>query len=590
MRLISFRIKNFKSIIDTGECSLSKNDNILVLAGQNETGKSAIIEALNFFGNGPTEDFGRLNRRKEEHPEVVCKFSLNDEDIENIFYETQNENLKDYLKEKPVLRFVRGSVDEDAFEEICLTSENLEELNSFFQERTTEEEKEVSETKDDTQSDQGEKEPTIKSVESLEEFLINEIRDFIFYNTFTDQLPGIVTISGIEKYPAVLDFEKVFNVDFKELIKKDARGISRIEIKLNREASDDLNTYWSQKLEEESRYNFRIKVETQEPKVNTRIYFMIDRDDGEPLYMEQKSKGFRWFSAFNLRLRAFGVEEATIKNLVILIDEPGQGLHEKAQRDVKKIIEELGEKGAQIIYATHYPNLIGTEGREFARIRLISNTKALGTKVETVAQFAARADQGAKDALSPIITAMGIQSIQSLFDINRRNVVVEGISDHYYLSAFKKLLNKDERLYFLPACGVNNIPNLVSVLIGWGCNYKAVFDDDSGSGRKAYNLLKKHFYEGDDDLAHEHILKIKGCNGIEDVFGVRDFYKFVLNESFPQNGSKAENSKLAKGRKELLARLFLERVERDEVELTQVSEKKIEKIFDWIYEKFNIKG
>jgi AAA15 family ATPase/GTPase len=74
MRLSSFLVKEFKSIIDTGECRLSGTDNILVLAGQNEAGKSAVIEALNFFRNGPSEIFERLQRRQDKDPEVECGF------------------------------------------------------------------------------------------------------------------------------------------------------------------------------------------------------------------------------------------------------------------------------------------------------------------------------------------------------------------------------------------------------------------------------------------------------------------------------------------------------------------------------------
>ena len=52
MKLKSFQIKNYKSIVDTGEVSLSGHDNITVLAGQNESGKSSILEALNAFETG----------------------------------------------------------------------------------------------------------------------------------------------------------------------------------------------------------------------------------------------------------------------------------------------------------------------------------------------------------------------------------------------------------------------------------------------------------------------------------------------------------------------------------------------------------
>jgi len=592
MKLISFRIKKFKSVIDTGECRLSEADNILVLAGQNEAGKSAVLEALDFFENGPSKNFERLQRRKEEHPEVICRFLLNDPEIEEIFQVTHNEALKKFLQRNRIIGFVRGSINEDALDEIYFSGDTAELLKKFFPETDGESVKAEQQQKVQAEVVGGEEDkPSVNNLDGLEKFVLDKTRNFIFFDSFDALLPGVVTIAEVKKYLAVTDFEKVFGVDFTSIVKKEPRAIEREELRLQREAGDDLNKYWTQKLEEGGKYNFIVNIVPKTPAESaSQIEFMVDRDDGNPLYIEQKSKGFRWFSAFNLRLRALGVEEGTIKNLVILVDEPGQGLHEKAQRDVKRVIEELGERGAQIIYATHHANLIGTEGKEFARIRVVSNSRELGTKVETVAQFASRADQGAKDALSPLVTAMGIHSVGSLLDAKRLNVVVEGISDHYYFSSFKKLLNKDERLYFLPACGVNNVPNLVSVLIGWGCNYKAVFDDDAQSGRRAYTQLKNEFYEKDDNLAHEHILKIQDCNGVEDILDSQDFYRFVLDQPFPRGKALEKNSKLAEGRKDVLARMFLEKVEVGSVSLSTRSVKRINEIFEWLYNKFHITG
>ncbi len=45
MRLKKFRITNFRSIVDTGWCPFSP-DGVTVLVGQNESGKSSILEAL----------------------------------------------------------------------------------------------------------------------------------------------------------------------------------------------------------------------------------------------------------------------------------------------------------------------------------------------------------------------------------------------------------------------------------------------------------------------------------------------------------------------------------------------------------------
>ncbi len=606
MRLKSFKIRNFKSIINTGNCHLSDTDNILVLAGQNEAGKSAIVEGLNFFRNGPEENFDKLHRRKDEYPEVVCSFTLNDEDLKNIFTESKNQKLLDFLSGNRDISFKRGSASENRFENIVLTDESKESLKDYFVEASpSPEPPRETETLVVTNPSQPATTTTTTttiatpsktySLDDLEKFLVPEIRKFLFFDLFNDLLPSECNVEDIPQQPAVQDFEKVFNVDFADIVTKEQRAITRAELRISNAATDDLNAYWRQKLEEKSRYNYMVKIHPavtvqggtppQTVETKAKVEFYIDRDDEDPLFLEQKSKGFRWFSSFNLKLRALGADEKVIKNLVILIDEPGHGLHDKAQLDVKQVIEELSKKGAQIIYATHYANLIGTEGLEFTRLRLVSNSKELGTLIQTPAQFAS--SSGAKDALSPVITAMGIHSVNALLDDDKLNVVVEGISDHYYLTAFKKILNKHERLAFLPACGVNNIPNLVSILIGWGLQYKAVFDDDPGSGRRAYTLLRDEFYEKDNDLAHEHILKIKDCNGIEDIFDSADFYKFVLNEAIPS--VKLEpNSTLAKDKKELFARLFLERVEKNEVTLSKVSLKRIEEIFNWLYAKFNI--
>lgn len=49
MELVKFRVKNYRSIIDSGDCYLANK--ITVLAGKNESGKSSILEALEDFEN-----------------------------------------------------------------------------------------------------------------------------------------------------------------------------------------------------------------------------------------------------------------------------------------------------------------------------------------------------------------------------------------------------------------------------------------------------------------------------------------------------------------------------------------------------------
>ena len=73
MELTAFRIKNFRSIVDTGWQTLSP-DNITCLIGQNESGKTSILEALKVFYSGTiTED---VLRSDLSLPEVSCRFTI----------------------------------------------------------------------------------------------------------------------------------------------------------------------------------------------------------------------------------------------------------------------------------------------------------------------------------------------------------------------------------------------------------------------------------------------------------------------------------------------------------------------------------
>ncbi len=73
MTLTAFRIRNFRSIVDTGWQSISP-DNITCLIGQNESGKTSVLEGLKVFYTGIiTED---ILRSDLSLPEVSCRFSI----------------------------------------------------------------------------------------------------------------------------------------------------------------------------------------------------------------------------------------------------------------------------------------------------------------------------------------------------------------------------------------------------------------------------------------------------------------------------------------------------------------------------------
>ncbi len=81
MRLSGFHIKNFRSIVNTG-CDCLSPDNITALIGQNESGKTSVLEALYSFSRGSIcED---VLRSDMSFPEVSCTFTAEPDEIESV--------------------------------------------------------------------------------------------------------------------------------------------------------------------------------------------------------------------------------------------------------------------------------------------------------------------------------------------------------------------------------------------------------------------------------------------------------------------------------------------------------------------------
>ena len=73
LKISAFRIRNFRSIVDTGWQNLSP-DNITCLIGQNESGKTSVLEGLKaFYGGTISED---ILRSDLSMPEISCRFTF----------------------------------------------------------------------------------------------------------------------------------------------------------------------------------------------------------------------------------------------------------------------------------------------------------------------------------------------------------------------------------------------------------------------------------------------------------------------------------------------------------------------------------
>jgi predicted ATP-dependent endonuclease of OLD family len=127
-----FRIKNYRSIIDTGWHDLS-TDNITGLIGQNESGKTSILESLNSFYTGIIDD--DILRSDLSLPQVSCSFSLKKAELHKIFSEKKMPVKVDQMIQSTGQVTLTRTWNEDKSSYLSFGDEQIEEYYADLKEK-----------------------------------------------------------------------------------------------------------------------------------------------------------------------------------------------------------------------------------------------------------------------------------------------------------------------------------------------------------------------------------------------------------------------------------------------------------------------
>ena len=351
------------------------------------------------------------------------------------------------------------------------------------------------------------------------------------FNADSGLLPNTVDIDANDKPSgigsiAATNFLAIAEINLPQLVGGDARSRQNLLNRANQKVSDDFSSFWSQLIGFASKLSLRCEYEhysTAGGEKSGKPYLEFWICDGNTqLYPKQRSLGVRWFISFYLQLRA---TEKIGQKRVFLLDEPGANLHAKAQEDVLKLVDRL-KYDIPIIYSTHSPQMI--EYEKLYRVRAVQRD---GAKEDspTVVIDGHHLGAASSDTLSPILAAMGTDMASQSVIKKYRNVLLEEMSGYYYLKAFWKLLSIEDEAHFIAATGVNKLPALANMFLGWGLDFIVGVDDDK-QGREVFNQLKKDHFGDDGDLASKRLIKWPGCTSIEEVFSTDDFKKLVLRD------------------------------------------------------------
>jgi hypothetical protein len=245
--------------------------------------------------------------------------------------------------------------------------------------------------------------------------------------------------------------------------------------------TDSITRVWNPRLERDEASRLRVQADGQYLKVS------VEDDLGVEVELDQRSEGFQWLVSFFVVFFAEAVDKH--QNAILLLDEPGLSLHGLKQREFRTTISRLAESN-QTLYTTHSPFLVGPD--ELDLVRVVEMTSRIdGTKVHTTVS--------AQDAASllPLQEALGYDLAQSLFT-QQRNLVLEGLTDYWYLEATSQLLGGsggstiNDKIALVPADGAGKVVYYATILHANQLKVAALLDSDAAGDAAAQQETLVH--------------------------------------------------------------------------------------------------
>ena len=582
MKLRKYRVKNFKNILDSRE--LDVDGHITCLVGKNESGKTALLEALRNTNPADSAD-NQFNvqvdypKREVEDPNqeeavVECHYELEDTDIEKveetfgagvltgrlfsvkIYYDGRKELLPDDVeadRQSAINNLAdKTELSVDQKENLKSSedwSEFIDTLNNFMS------------SADTTNTDQSviELANHIHNYHASDDMLMQYILDVIiqplvpkfFYLDKYSPLKGSENIkklvdrgrSNDPRNPdkllislyemAGLNYLKMEGESNNNTLENTYGGSVGLK-KISERVTDKILKYWSQ--------NKHLKIELypkiagkgdKEGRESVNVFISIlDTEKVESSPLDQRSKGF--ISFLSLLVQYASIKQQH-EHVILLLDEPGLHLHGKAQSDLLKCFDEEFSD-TQIIYTTHSPFMVDV--RRLDRIRVVHDSGSSGAKVSGDALSV----KG--NSLLPLQAALGYGLTQSLF-IAPNCLVVEGVSDMLFLKAVSDKLIGEKRTglspewNIIPTGGIGKVQTFVSIIKAQeDVNAVVLVDSQKEHRQRIANLHEQHLLEKERVLTYTDFLDPDCKEGdVEDLFE-RTFYVELVNAAYKEHLSK----------------------------------------------------
>src|SRR6266542_1879373 len=500
MLLKSVVVRKFKSIDDSGVVRLEPD--VTCLVGRNESGKTAFLEAL-----------ARLN--------PLAGDPLGFEEVRDYPRRLQARERDRIAGTVPVSAgFELGDADVKAlWEEL---GAGLVSSRQVRLERTYAGRRRLVVEQDDAARARG-------VGRELTAFLMARLPRFLYFGHY-NVLPGRVSVPRLQTLPpsrltagertasSLLRLAGLGAEDFVESTYE--RRKAALETAADR-ISQEVFGYWSQSrdLQVELDVDFRTRGPAGEPGpfLDVRI-----RDQRHRVTMNfgEHSDGFVWFFSF---VAAFSEVRET-DHLIVLLDEPGLGLHAAAQADLLRYIGERLAPRHQVVYTTHSPFMV--DPGALHRVRTVEDLDGEGTRVREPSEA------GRPDTLVPLRAALAGR-VAGEVDLGADALLVPGAADLVYLEVMSSFLRDagrgglDARWVPVPAGGLHAVPALAAML---GAPIRAAVLLGLGAGHPEVTGLVHDGLVLPERLVALTELTGTAEAGLEDLFD-EDFYLELLDGS-----------------------------------------------------------
>jgi len=586
-------IKLSKATIEKYKCiesaqSFEVESDVTVLVGMNESGKTAVLEALaktNYFNDDPkfkfdlTHDFPRKETKRikkdAKAPTAIhLEFEVSDQLIDKInadigaeVFAMKTIKLETNYGNTQLWNNIEIDLSKFVDKETKSLGISSAALNEKIREIRTLSDLEALKAE---YSD----EKKLAGIAALSKYYKNEwnwthnpIGEYIARTYLKPNLPKYLYYDEFYSLPSRISIEGLQNQNLEDEELKTAQALFEladinIEEILHADNFEDFNA----ELEATEAIITDELFEYWSSNKNLEIVFKIDKKDAPvanggqkiiehildirvknsrtkvSLPLKNRSKGFNWFFSFLVWFKK--IQEDKDSNYVLLLDEPGLNLHASAQADLLRFIEDLTQE-YQIIYTTHSPFMV--EPENLHKVRTVVET-------ETGSVISDSVQERDPKTLFPLQAALGYDIAQNLF-VSKNNLLIEGVSDLIYLQVMSGILQEagrsslDEKISLVPVGGMEKVSTFVSLLRGSQLNIACLLDSsiDSSSKSKLENVIREKLIERKKIVYFDEFVTASEAD-IEDIFS-KEEYLNLFNEAFSEHKDIVEadlNGKIAR--------------------------------------------